>query len=213
MKKLSIFLSDDHTIVREGLKRVIETERDMQVVGDAGKGRETIRRVLELRPDIVVLDVSMPDMGGVEVALGLKEKWPEVKIVALTVHEDEEYSREILAAGAQGYVLKRSAASELISAIRKVAAGKIHVDPCVSDHLVRTLFNSEEEVESEKLSAREQSVLKLIAQGHSNKDVARQLGLSVKSIETYKARATEKLRLRSRVDIVRYAHKYGWLEK
>ena len=211
---IRIGIVDDHAVVREGLKRLIDAEPDLTVVGEAGTGRETIDRVIELKPHVVVLDVSMPELNGIEVTRQLKLHCPDVKILILTVHEDKSYSRELLEAGALGYMLKRAAADELIRAIRTVAGGGIHVDPRVTDKLVKALFAPSDEAGPalEKLSDRELAVLQLIAKGYSNKEIASQLDLSVKTIETYKARSMEKLQLRSRVDIVRHANKQGWLQ-
>ena len=213
MPKLHIFLADDHAVVREGLKRLIETESDMTVIGEADNGNDAVARVVEMKPDVVVLDVSMPDLNGVEVTRRLRTLSPDIKILILTVHEDKSYSRELLELGVLGYVLKRAAGDELISAIRKVAAGGMHIDPRITDTLMTAMFSPAQQSEAavEKLSERELAVLQLIARGYSNKEIAAQLELSVKTIETYKARSMEKLGLRSRVDIVRYANKQGWL--
>lgn len=215
MIKLNIFLADDHAVVREGLKRLIDAETDMAVIGEAADGHEAVERILALQPHVAVLDVSMPGLNGLEVARRLKDNATAVKVLVLTVHEDKSYCRELLEAGALGYMLKRAAAEELIQAIRTVAAGGVHVDPRVSDKLVGALFSQSEGNTgfAEKLSDRELAVLRLIAQGYSNKEIAAKLELSVKTIETYKARSMEKLQLRSRVDIVRHANQHGWLRE
>lgn len=212
MTKLRIFLADDHAVVREGLKRLIDAAPDMEVIGEASDGRGALERASQLQPDIVVVDVSMPELNGAEVTLQLKRSFPKIFVLALTIHEDKSYLRELLEAGASGYVLKRAAADELIQAIRAVAAGGLYVDPHIAAKLVssfvlpKTKFSSMAE-----LSDRETTVLRLIAQGHSNKEIAGQLSVSVKTVETYKTRSMEKLGLRSRVDIIRTASERGWL--
>jgi DNA-binding NarL/FixJ family response regulator len=213
MRKLQVFLADDHAMLRAGLKRLIESETDMEVIGEAGTGTAAVEQILGLQPNVAVLDISMPEINGLEVVRRVRGICPEIKILILTVHEDRTYSRELLESGALGYLLKRAAADELILAIRNVAAGGMYVDPRISDKLIGSLVESPAETISAgaQLSEREQRVLQLIAQGYSNKEIGAQLALSVKTIETYKARSMEKLQLHSRVDIVRYAQKAGWL--
>jgi len=212
MAKLRIFLADDHAVVREGLKRLIDAAPDMEVIGEAADGREAVEKALIAQPDIVVVDVSMPELNGPAVAVQLKRTSPKIAILALTVHEDKSYLRELLEAGASGYVLKRAAADELIHAIRSVAAGGLYVDPHIAAKLVSSFVLPKAKFSSTaELSDRESAVLRLIAQGHSNKEIANQLSVSVKTVETYKARSMEKLGLRSRVDIIRTASERGWL--
>lgn len=215
MNTINLFLVDDHAVLREGLKRLIDAEEDMHVVGEAWDGLQAVELILAARPHVVVLDISMPGLNGVEVTRRLKAACPEVKVLVLTVHEDKSYSRELLEAGALGYMLKRAAAEELVVAIRKVASGNIYVDARVTEDLVNSLFATPDLAGPvfEKLSERELTVLRLIAQGYSNKEIGGQIGVSVKTVETYKSRAMEKLHLRSRVDIVRHAHKQGWLHE
>jgi DNA-binding NarL/FixJ family response regulator len=214
MSKLRIFLADDHAVVREGLKRLVESQTDMEVIGEAQDGREAIQKAVELRPDIMVIDVSMPELNGAQATRQLKQSFPKLAVLALTVHEDKSYLRELLEAGASGYVLKRTAADELIHAIRAVAAGGVYVDPHIAGKLVSTFIQPRTSITSrdEELSGRESEVLRLIAQGYSNKEIGAQLELSIKTVETYKARSMEKLGLHSRVDIVRYAAEQDWLQ-
>ncbi len=212
MKKLNILLADDHAVVREGLKRLIESESDMEVVGEAEDGEKTLAAIMAHAPDVVVLDISMPGLNGIEVAHRLREACPQVRVLVLTMHEDKSYSRELLDAGVLGYLLKRAAATGLIPAIRTVAAGGLSVDADITRQLVDTMLNHSDRNGMERLSERELAVLQFIAQGFSNKEVASKLKLSVKTIETYKARSMDKLRLRSRVDIVRHAIQHGWLQ-
>ncbi len=212
--KLHVLLADDHVVVREGLKRLIDAEADMKVVAEAGNGAEAVMKALRVSPDVAVLDVSMGEFGGAAATRRLRQELPATKVVALTVHEDRSYLRELLEAGAVGYVVKRAAGDELIQAIRAVAAGGIYVDPRVAGKLVSP-FNAPVAGASGvkvTLSERETQVMQLIAQGYTNKEIAAQLDVSVKTVETYKARSMEKLGLRSRVDIVRIAAEQGWLK-
>ena len=210
MGKLRIFLADDHAVVRAGLKTLINAEKDMHVVGEAADGREATQRIPDLAPDVAVFDVSMPELNGAQATRQVKQVCPEVKVLALTVHEDRSYINELLAAGATGYLLKRAAAGELINAIRAVAGGGVFVDPRVAGKLVGHLVPGAAAL-SVDLSKRETEVLRLVAKGHSHKEIAAQLEISLKTVETYKARSMEKLRLRSRVDIIRHAAEAGWL--
>jgi DNA-binding NarL/FixJ family response regulator len=215
MSNVRILLVDDHAVVREGLKRLIADQPDIEVVGEASDGHEAIEHVKTLRPDVVMMDVSMPHMSGVEATRELKGICPDTRILALTVHEDDAYVRAFLKAGAAGYLLKRAPTEELVRAIRAVASGGVYVDPRVTSRLVHTLSHAERPgaAATMDLSERESEVLRLIARGYANKEIAAQLNLSVKTVETYKARSMEKLGLRSRVDIVRVAVERGWLQK
>lgn len=211
---LRIVLADDHVVVREGIKALVNAQGDMGVVGEASDGEAALGVVRELRPDVLVVDMSMPGLNGAQVTRRVRQECPGVRVLALTVHDDREYLAQLLKAGATGYVLKRAASSELIQAIRVVAAGGLYLDPMVAgkvvDHFVGNTLdvsNAEEEV----LSQRETEVLKLVARGFSNKEVASRLSISVKTVETHKARIMEKLRLQGRSDMVRFALKRGWL--
>ena len=201
MSRLKILLADDHAILREGLAMLVNAQPDMEVVGEASTGAEAFDLACRLQPDIAVLDVTMPVMGGAEAAENIRETCPDVRVIALTRHSDPAYLRRLLRAGASGYVLKKSAAATLIGAIREVAGGGSYIEP-----------EMREPVGGELLSAREEEVLRAIAWGRSNKEVAAELGLSVKTVESYRATATGKLTLRTRADIVRYAVGRGWLE-
>jgi DNA-binding NarL/FixJ family response regulator len=215
MDRLRVFLVDDHAVVREGMKALINAELGMEVVGEAGDGQTAWQRACELRPDVVVMDVSMPTLSGAQATERLKQECPHVKVLALTIHEDRSYLRALLAAGASGYVLKRAAAEELIRGIRTVAAGGIYLDPRVADKLVSNFVRHSPvaaTVREGDLSDREREVLRMIAQGYSSKEIAARVTLSVKTVDTYKARAMEKLGLDSRVDLVRYAVQQGWLQ-
>jgi DNA-binding NarL/FixJ family response regulator len=213
MANLRIFLADDHAVVREGLKTLVNRQSDMDVVGEASDGVELWRLARDCEADIVIMDISMPQVNGAQATTELRQQCPDLKVLALSVHEDSSYLRQLLEAGASGYVLKRSAADTLIQAIRLVAGGGVYLDPAIAGKVVGSLLGSAApgappDVE---LSEREADVVRLIARGYSNKEIAAQLGLSVKTVETYKARAMDKLGLDSRVAIVRYAMQRGWL--
>jgi DNA-binding NarL/FixJ family response regulator len=213
MVTLRVLLADDHAVVREGLKALINAEDGLEVVGEAADGLEAVAMADALDPDIAVVDVSMPGLTGDKVASRLREHHPNRKVIALTVHEDRGYLRQLLAAGAAGYVLKRAASSELIQAIRAVAGGGTYVDPALAGSIVDTFVRpvGASAAAQADLSEREAEVVRLIARGYSNKEIAARLGLSVKTIETYKTRSMEKLRTRSRVELVQYAARRGWL--
>jgi len=214
MSKLRVFLADDHAVVREGLKALVNTHPGLFVVGEAADGRTACELVERLRPDVAVLDVSMPGMTGGQATERIGQTCPGVKVLALTVHEDRGYLRELLAAGAAGYVLKRSAAEELIRAIEVVAGGGTYPDPSLAGKVVDGFVHRTrgEAPAGEVLREREAAVVRLTARGHGNKEIAAQLDVSTKTVETYKARALEKLGLHSRADLVRYAAGRGWLQ-
>ena len=212
MSKLRVFLADDHAVVRAGLKALINAEQDMEVVGEAANGEEALARIAAALAHVAVLDVSMPDLNGPATAQRLRVEHPQVKVLALTVHEDRGYLRELLSAGASGYVLKRTGADELIRAIRVVAGGEVFLDSRVARNLVGTFVEPKSGRQTHSaLSDRETETMRLIAQGYVTKEVAATLGVSTKTVETIKARAMDKLGLRNRVDVVRAAAQRGWL--
>ncbi len=216
MKRLRVLLADDHQIVREGLHWLIDSQSDMRVVGEATNGKEVLSQARALKPDVVVMDLSMPELNGLQATARLTAEMPSVKVVALTAHEDESYLQQLCGAGAQGYVLKRSAGDELIKAISTVAKGGVYYEPTLaSKALARRAAASPSGGESHggELSAREKEVLVLLAWGYSNKEIAAQLTLSVKTVETYKARIAEKLALHSRTEMVQHALRQGWLNE
>ena len=212
-----ILLADDHAVVREGLAMLIGAQADMVVVAQARGGREAVRMVEQHMPDVVVLDVSMPDLGGAEAAEQIREIAPKVRMLALTRHADQGYLQRMLRAGASGYVLKKTAGDVLIDAIRSVADGGSFVDPALAGDLLTRAAGGDQGfgavARGVVLSQREEQVLRLVAWGQSNKEVASALGLSVKTVESYKATALEKLRLRSRTDILRFALAEKWLSE
>jgi DNA-binding NarL/FixJ family response regulator len=209
-----VVLADDHPIVRDGLRQLVDAQPDMQVVGEAADGEAACRLATALRPDILVMDLSMPVLGGADATARVRRECPSVKVLALTVHEERAYLTQLLRAGASGYVLKRAAPAELVGAMRAVAAGGTYIDPSFVGTLVEGYLDAEAAADlpaPDALSDREREVLMRIAQGFSNKEIAAELMLSVKTVETYKTRVSEKLALRSRVDMVRYAARQGWL--
>ena len=216
MKKLRVLLADDHKVLRDGLRLLIDGQRDMRVVGEAGNGQEALRQAHDLKPDVVVMDLSMPELNGLQATERLKADHPTVKVVALTVHEDPSYLMQLCKAGAVGYVLKRSAGDDLIHAIRTVAGGGLHFDPALASKALAGRPGDSPRKEGPRtgnLSEREKEVLILMAWGYSNKEIAGDLHLSTKTVETYRVRINEKLGLRSRTEIVQYALRHGWLSE
>lgn len=215
MEKLRILLVEDHEIVRAGVKMLVDAQADMTVIGEAHNGEVAIRKAAELVPDVIVMDISMPGLNGLKAAKKIKQISPKIKILTLTRHSDDGYIQQLLKAGVNGYVLKQSAPSELIGAIRTVASGKSYLDPTLTEKVMggyvrqSTAIASASKVE---ITERECEVIRMIAWGHSNKEIAGRLDLSVKTIEAHKANAMRKLGFTSRIDIVRYAILQGWLE-
>lgn len=203
---IKVIIADDHAIVRAGLRTLITSEKDLELIGEATGGLEAIEKVGQLSPDVLVLDISMPDKDGIEVIRTLKEEGETCAILILTVHEDDALLREAVRLGAAGYILKHAAESELIAAIRSVFRGELYIHP----KMIRSLLQPEPsavvlEQSTEKLTIREEEVLKLIIQGYTNKQVAEELGISIRTVEGHRANLTDKLGIRSRVDLLRYA--------
>jgi DNA-binding NarL/FixJ family response regulator len=212
MEQLRVVLADDHEVVRSGLRALVDGTTGMGVVGEARDGAEAVRRACELRPDIVVMDVSMPGLDGAEATERIRRECPGVQVLALTMHEDRGHLTRLLQAGAAGYLPKRAAADELVRAIQVVAGGGTYVDPLLAGTLLGGPAHAHRRSgEPQRLSEREEDVLRRIAWGASNKEIAGELGISTKTVETYKARIADKLGLRTRTDLVRYAVQQGWL--
>jgi DNA-binding NarL/FixJ family response regulator len=215
MQALRIFLADDHAVVREGLKALLNTQHDMCVIGEASDGQTAFQEARDCQPDVVVMDISMPNLNGMQATAQLRRECPNLKVLVLSVHEDPIYLREVLAVGAAGYILKHAAPDTLIHAIRVVAGGGIYLDPAMAahaiTHLVRVPSSAGDSVGGE-LSERERDVLQCIAQGYSYKEIAVKLALSVKTVDTYRMRALKKLGLPNRAALVRYAVEHGWLQ-
>ncbi len=209
-------LAEDHLTVREGIKLLINSQPDMEVVGEVGDGSAAVKEAQKLVPDIVVMDVSMPKLNGLKATKRLKTASPGIKILTLTRHTDDAYLQQLIESGASGYVLKQSAPTELIRAIRTVADGKNYLDPTLTEKMFSgfaSRFTSLRGESKTKLSDRESEVLRYIALGYSNKEIAGLMQVSVKTIEAHKANAMRKLDMHSRIDIVRYAILQGWLEE
>ncbi len=209
---IRVLLAEDHETVRDGLKLLLQSQPDIDVVGEVADGAAAVDRAKRLKPHVVVMDLSMPTMNGLVATRMLKETTPDVAVVALTRHDDEAYVKELLSAGASGYVLKQSSFSELLRAIRAAAAGQRYLDAALAARgepagVRRRLPTRPAATE------REAHVLRLMALGHSNKEIADQLGISVKTVEVHKANAMRKLGLRGRIDVVRYAVLNGWLKE
>ena len=208
---LRIVLADDHEVVRAGLRMVLESHPDLEVVGEASDGEAAFEAACRLKPDVLVMDLSMPNVDGVVAAERVHEAAPAVKIVALTLHAEPSYVQRLLRAGASGYVLKRSPTDELVKAIRLAARGGTYIDAALTDSLASIVRAQPAAEGAALLSKREREVLVCIARGFSNKEIASTLKLSVKTVETYKARVATKLGLRSRAEIVNFAIGQGWL--
>jgi len=212
---IRVVLVDDHETVRQGLLLLLNALPDIAVVGEAGDGTSGVARTAEVRPDVVVMDVAMPGVNGLAATRAIKETSPDIKVVALTRYSDDAYVQEMLRAGASGYVLKQSAPTELVTAIRTAAAGEQYLDAALRARVATAYLRkfSRPEQDTPSLTDRETEVLRQMAWGYSNKEIATRLDLSVKTVEVHKANAMRKLRLRGRIDIVRYALLQGWLKE
>lgn len=214
---IRLLLADDHAVLRSGLRMLLDAQPDMQVVGEASDGAEAVREALQSRPDVVLMDVAMTGEGGLDATRRIKQQAPEIKVLVLSMYDDESYLRRALEAGASGYALKRAADTDLLSAIRAVARDEIYLHPALTRVLVGDLLQREEanaetpRSEAPHLSERETEVLRLVALGHTNQEIADTLYLSVKTVESYKGRLMEKLGLRGRAALVRYAVDAGLL--
>ena len=215
-EKIRIVLADDHPIVLDGLRNLIRAEPDFELVGEAASGLSALKIIREQRPDVAVLDISMPELNGIVLSRRLAAEMPGLRLLVLTLHEDRAYLNQALEAGVRGYVLKRSAVENLVQAIRAVLVGGLYIDPAI----VGRVFESKQvnkRLTARKgvapaLTDREADVLKMAALGFTNKEIASRLDVGVKSIETYKARGLEKLGLKTRAELVRYASGQGWLD-
>ncbi len=217
MSKIKLLLADDHAVLRAGLKTLFNAQPDIEVVAEAADGEETVRKSLESAPDIVLMDISMPKLSGLEATRQIKERNPAIKILVLTMHEDEGYLYQMLHAGANGYVPKKAADTELLDAIRATYRGEHFIHSSMTTGLVTELRDKKvispaEKGERDGLSQREREVLRFLAMGHTNQEIANILYLSIKTVETYKARIKEKLGLQGRAELVRYAIQTGLLD-
>jgi len=215
-QKLTVLLADDHKLLRSGLKLLLQRNPDLLVVGEAADGEETLRLFEQLEPDILLLDLSMPNMDGMECLREIKSRRPDAKVIILTMHEDENYIRQAMQAGASAYVQKSAADTDLFKAIEAVQAGELYLSQQDSKLLLHVLLNREQETVDKQapyvlLSPREREVLRLIAHGYSLAEVAERLSLSIKTVDTYKVRLMEKLAATKKSELVSYALKYGLL--
>lgn len=215
--RLRIVIADDHPLVLSGMKTLLATDPEFELVGEASDGPNALRRVIDCDPDVAVFDLSMPGLNGIEVIQKLFSVRPQARVLVVSVHEDGANLRRLLKMGVAGYILKRSATEELIRGIHAVAKGGIYLDPAIAGHAVGRLAQMEtDSIEGgalSHLSTREMEVLQLAAVGHSNKVISAKLEVGLKSVETYKARAMDKLGFTSRVDLIRFALSMGWLER
>ena len=214
MAKIRVLLADDHETVRHGLKLLIDRQPDMEVVGEAGDGRLAVERTGELKPHVIVVDVSMPEMNGLAATKAIRQSAPATAVVALTRYADDAYVQELLGAGALGYVLKQSPASELVDAVRAAAAGRRYLDRSLAARVAGSMLSRRDKRGAvTTITDRETEVLRRMALGQSNKEIAASLDLSVKTVEVHKANAMRKLNLTGRTDVVRYALLQGWLKE
>lgn len=214
-EKIRVLIADDHGTMREGLRLLINSQPDMEVVGEAVDGRDAVVIARELLPHVVVMDISMKRLNGLEATKRLKACCPQISVLILTRHSDDGFLKQLMNAGASGYALKLSSGDDLMRAIRTVAAGGSYLDPSISEKVMRRqtpAANTRGPQPHADLTEREEEVFRLIALGHSNKEIAARLQLSVKTIEAHKANAMQKLEMTGRIDIVRYAILRGWLE-
>lgn len=213
---IRLLLVDDHAVVRSGLRMLLEHESDIEIVGEAGAARAALELIATLKPDVVLMDIGLPEMSGIEATQAAKAAWPEVAIIALTIHEDEEYFFKMLQAGANGYVPKRAAPEELLTAVRAVAQGEVYLYPSLAKLLVRDFVTGgRESVEAnvlEGLTEREQEVLTHLAEGASNQDIADVLTISPKTVARHRENIMRKLNLHSRSELVKYAIRKGIIQ-
>ena len=210
--KIRVLVVDDHAVVRSGLRRVVDAEKDMVTVGEAASAERAVFEALEHKPDVVLLDVVMPGKSGIEGLPALLQAAPDTKVLVLSMQDDPQYVREAFEAGASGYVLKEAADTEVVGAIRAVAAGERYVHPSLGAKLVAAESAERRRAEQDPLSEREREVLQLLALGHTNQEIAKQLFISVRTAETHRAHIMQKLHLHSRAELVRYALAEGLLD-
>jgi two-component system response regulator NreC len=210
-RKIRILLADDHKLVRQGFRLILLSQPDMDVVGETGNGREAVELARTLRPDVVVMDVAMPELNGIEATRRIREISPHIRVLALSVHRDSVYVREIIRAGAEGYLLKESADTDLLAAVRAVAAGNSYLSPEVSGVILRD-YRKHATNPLDLLTSREREVLQLIAEGKTNKEIAGLLNLSIYTVDGHRARIMEKLNLHSVGELVRFAVRNGLVD-
>ncbi len=214
MPKAKVLLVDDHKVVRQGLKALFANEPDLEIVGEADDGREALALVPELQPDVILMDISMPGLNGIEATRQIIQAYPDVKVIVLSMHANEEYVFQVLRAGASGYVLKQSDSLEVLTAIRAALSGGSFLSPPISrtviDDYVRRAEARRRDSDLDILTAREREVLQLLAEGLSNREIAAQLNISVKTVETHRSNMMSKLDVSSKTELVKYALRKGW---
>jgi two-component system, NarL family, response regulator NreC len=209
---IRIVIVDDHAVVRSGLKLLLDGQEDLEVVGEAGDARTAVFEVRAQKPDVILMDVVMPTGSGIEATPDVLKEAPDAKVLILSMQDDPAYVREAFAAGASGYVLKEAADAELVEAVREVAAGQRYVHPALGARLVAAEADERARAEEDPLSEREHEILRLLALGHTNQEIASQLYLSVRTVETHRAHIMQKLRISTRAELVRYALERGVLD-
>lgn len=214
--KIRLLLVDDHAVVRSGLRMLLEGEEDVQIVGEAGTASEAVNLTPSLNPDVILMDIGLPDMSGIDATREIKKLWPNIAIVALTIHEDEEYFFKMLEAGASGYVPKRAAPEELLSAIRVAASGEVYLYPSLAKLLVKDYFTQgqfdDENNALDGLTGRQQEVLALLAEGATNTEIGERLHISPKTVASHRENIMQKLNLHSRTELVKYAIRKGLIQ-
>src|SRR5512135_1222331 len=215
MSKIRIIVADDHTIVREGVRLLLDAQADMEVVGEAADGQQALTQVRKLKPDVALIDISMPVLNGLEATRAIKSEYAQVHVIVLTMYESDEYFFQVLDAGASGYVLKKAASADLAAAIRSVHAGDVFLYPSVARRLVSDYLSrvksGEEQTSYDGLTPREREVLKLIAEGYTNQVIAEKLVISPSTVQTHRTRIMQRLNLHSRAELIQYAVRKGLL--
>jgi two-component system response regulator NreC len=216
MDMIKVLLVDDHAVVRSGLRMLLESQSDMEIVGEAESGEEALQLTRKVRPDVILMDIAMPDMTGIEATRRVKERDEDAAVLALTMHEDDQYFFEMLNAGASGYLPKRAAPDELVTAIRTVSRGEVFLYPSLATRLVKDYLQrveaGDQPVIYDELTPREREVLILIAEGLTNAEIAEELVISPKTVDSHRENIMRKLNLHSRIDLVKYAIKKGLIE-
>ena len=215
-EKIRVLVVDDHTIVREGVRLLLEAQADIEVIGEAADGQEALKLIRQFRPDLVVMDIQMPNLNGLEATRVVKQEFPEIHILALTMYESDDYFFQVLNAGASGYVLKKAASADLLTAIRAVHSGDVFLYPSVARRLVSDYLgrvkSGEEKSSYDGLTVREREVLKLIAEGHTNQVIADKLVISPSTVQTHRTRIMQRLNLHNRAELIQYARRKGLLD-
>jgi two-component system response regulator NreC len=214
--KIRVLVVDDHTIVREGVRLLLEAQPDIEVVGEAADGRDALNLVRRFQPDLIVMDIQMPNLNGLEATRAVKQEFPQIRVIGLTMYESDEYFFQLLNAGASGYVLKKAASADLLAAIRAAHAGDVFLYPSmarrlVSDYLAR-VKSGEEQSSYDGLTAREREVLKLVAEGYTNQAIAEKLVISPSTVQTHRTRIMQRLNLQNRAELIQYAVRKGLLD-